>query len=58
MKTIKVMANVSIRYAGSEEVEVYVDDDATHEEIEKAKKKAVREWMFEQIEWGWCDIDE
>lgn len=61
MKVIKVMARVSTRYVGSEcedEVEVYVDDDATPEEVEKAKEDAVREWMFDQIEWGWSDIDE
>lgn len=61
MKVIKVMANVSTRYIGSrceDEIEVYVDDNATDEEIEKAKEAAVREWMFEQINWGWTDIGE
>lgn len=59
MKTIKVLANVSTRYVGSkveDEIEVYVDEDATEEEIQNAKEDAVRERMFDQIEWGWSDI--
>lgn len=61
MKTIKILANVSTRYVGSkctEELDIYVEDDATPEEIEKAKEDAVREWVFEQIEWGWTELDE
>jgi hypothetical protein len=61
MKTIKILVSVSTRYVGSkveEEIEVYVDDDATEEEIEQAKEDTAREWMHGEIEWGWGEIQE
>lgn len=59
MKIIKVLAHVSTRYVGSkveDELEIYVEDDATEQKIETAKEDMVREWMFDQIEWGWQDV--
>ncbi len=60
MKVLKIKVWVSTRYVGSDrtdEIEVYIDDDATEKEIESAKEDAAREWMFEEIEWGWGDLD-
>jgi outer membrane protein assembly factor BamA len=61
MKTIEFKAYVSTNMVGSEVEDllcVYVGDDATDEEIEEAKEAVTREWMFENIEWGWRDIKE
>lgn len=60
MKVIKIIVSVSTRYVGSkveDELEIYIDNNATKEEIEIAKEDATREWMFEQINWGWKDVD-
>jgi hypothetical protein len=60
MKTVTIKVNVSTGYVGSnveDDVLVYLDEDATEKEIEEAKEVAAREWMFEQIEWGWKDVD-
>lgn len=60
MKVIKITVQVSTRYVGSrveDELEVYVADDATEQEIETAKEDAAREWMFDQIDWGWQDVE-
>ena len=60
MKLIKITVQVSTRYVGSrveDELEVYVDDNATEQEIETAKEDAAREWMFDQIDWGWQDVE-
>lgn len=60
MKTIIVKAYVHTRYVGSkaeDKIEVYVDDEATEHEIEQAKEDAVREWMYDQIEWGYEDLE-
>jgi hypothetical protein len=61
MKTIRILVSVSTRYVGSkveEEIEVYVDDDATEQEIEQAKEDTAREWMNEEIEWGYGEVQE
>jgi hypothetical protein len=53
---IKIKANVSTRYVGSiveDEFEIDVDDDSTEEEIEKIAEDVTRDWMFEQIDWGY-----
>lgn len=60
MKVIKITVQVSTRYVGSrveDKLEVYVADDATEQEIEKAKEDAAREWVFDQIDWGWQDVE-
>ena len=60
MKVIKIKVQVSTRYVGSrveDELEVYVDDNATEQEIETAKEDAARDWMFDQIDWGWQDVE-
>lgn len=60
MKAIKILVQVSTRYVGSrveDELEIYVEDDATEQEIETAKEDAAREWMFDQIDWGWQDVE-
>lgn len=54
--TIKIKANVSTMYLGSTveyEFEIYVDDNATDEEIEEAAREETQQWMFEQIDWGY-----
>jgi divalent metal cation (Fe/Co/Zn/Cd) transporter len=53
---IKIKALVSTRYVGStveDEFEIDVDDDSTEEEIEEIAESVTREWMFEQIDWGY-----
>jgi hypothetical protein len=60
MKVLKIKVWVSTGYVGSkreDEIEIYIDDNATEEEIESAKENTAREWMFEEIEWGWGDLD-
>jgi len=60
MKVIRIAVQVSTRYVNSgveDEINVYVEDDATEKEIEQAKEDAAREWMFEEIEWGYQDIE-
>ncbi len=61
MKVIRIAVQVSTRYVGSrveDEINVYVEDDATEKEIEQAKEDTAREWMFEQIDWGYQDIEQ
>lgn len=56
MKLIKITAHLSLLTSGSkleEELDVYVEDDATEEQIHAAKEEAAKEWMFDQIDWGW-----
>lgn len=60
MKTIKISVFVNTGYVGSQredEIDVYIDDNATEEEIERAKEDTAREWMFENIDWGYYDIN-
>ena len=52
---IKIKSYVSTRYIGcsvEDEFEIYVDDNATDEEIEEAAREETQQWMFEQIDWG------
>ena len=54
--TIKIKAQVSTRYVGStveDEFEIEVDDNSTEEEIQQITDEEVKQWMFEQIEWGY-----
>ena len=60
MKTIKIRLNVSTIYVGSnyeEEIEFEVEDDATEEEIQAEKEEIVKDWLFENVNWGWIDVD-
>jgi hypothetical protein len=53
---IKIKSYVSTRYVGcsvEDEFEIYVDDNATDEEIEEAAREETQQWMFEQIDWGY-----
>jgi len=61
MKVVKIRVSVSTRYVGSlctDEIEVYVDDNATPEQIESEKEDACKQWMFDQIDWRWVDVEE
>ena len=47
MKVIRIAVQVSTRYVNSrveDEINVYVEDDATEKEIEQAKEDTAREW--------------
>lgn len=60
MKTIKIRLNVSTIYVGStyeEEIEFDVEDDATEEEIQAEKEEIAKGWLFENVNWGWVDVD-
>lgn len=60
MKTITITAYASTRYVGSkceDEIEVYVEDNATPEEIETACEDTAREWMLDNVEWWWSKND-
>ena len=60
MKTIKIRLNVSTIYVGSnyeEEIEFEVEDDATEEEIQAEKEEIAKDWLFENVNWGWIDVD-
>lgn len=47
---MKVKVYVSMNLVGCERKDtIEFPDDASEDEIEEE----VREWMFEQIEWGW-----
>lgn len=51
----KISAFVKTNYVGSkveEVITVYLNGDETPEEIEQACEATAREWMFENIEWG------
>lgn len=39
-----------------DEIQFSVPDDFSNEQIEDAKNKHTKEWMFEQIEFGWSDV--
>jgi len=58
MKTFTIHVFVKTDRLGSkieEDIEVEVADDATTEEIEAAKEKEAKEWMYDQIDWAWKD---
>jgi divalent metal cation (Fe/Co/Zn/Cd) transporter len=53
---IKFQVYVSTRYVGSKvsvTLELDIDDDATSEEIEKEKEELAKEWLWQNIEFGW-----
>jgi hypothetical protein len=53
---IKFDVYVSTRYVGSDvkdTLELDIHDDATPEEIEQAKEELARDWLYENINWGW-----
>jgi len=59
-KEVKIRCNVSTDIIKSEvtgEIHVYIDEDATDEEIKQAKEEAAMEWLFDNIEWGWEDVE-
>jgi hypothetical protein len=61
MRKIEFEMSVSTRYVGSEVTDTFsieVDDNATEEEIEKEMEDVTRDWMHEQIDWGWKIISD
>lgn len=55
MRTITIEMTVSTKYVGSEvtsEFSFEVEDDATPQEIEEMANDITREWMHENINWG------
>ena len=58
MKEVQINVSVSIGYVGckvNDTISVWIDESWTEKEIEDAKLEATREWLFEQINWGWID---
>lgn len=56
MKTIQFKMYVSTRYIGSESSdigEIEIDGTETEEQIESMIEEYTRDWMFDQIEWGY-----
>lgn len=53
MKKIKLWVDTGFACAVHEEI-IEVDDDYRHEELDED----AREYMFECIEYGWCEVDE
>ena len=56
MKTIQFKMYVSTRYVGSESSdigEIEIDGTETEEQIESMIEEYTRDWMFDQIEWGY-----
>lgn len=56
MKKITIECTVSTNYVGSEvkdEVEIYVDDDATDEEIESEAEEAWMDFRTNNTDGGW-----
>jgi len=59
MATIKIKVFVSTNRLGSEiedEIQLSVPDNFTEKQIEDAKDKVTKDWMFEQIEFCWSDV--
>lgn len=59
-KTLKVIVHVSTNRVGSEvsdEIEVEVDDNATPDEIEDAVEFEAKEWMWNNVEFGFAVIE-
>jgi hypothetical protein len=59
MKKITIEVYAKTRYVGSEvrdKIDFYIDELATDAEIETAKEDAAREWMYEQVDWGFNEI--
>jgi hypothetical protein len=58
-KVIKIEVGVSTCIVGSrreEIIEVHVPENATDQEIEEIKSEAAKEWLYENIDFGWCDV--
>lgn len=56
MRQIKLEVYVSTNKFGSETrdvIEIEIPENATPNEIEQIKEDAAREWMYENIEWGY-----
>ena len=53
MKKIKLWVDTGFACAVHEEI-IEVDDDYSHEELDED----AQEYMFECIEYGWCEVDE
>ena len=61
MRVIKFEMFVSTKFVGSEASdigEVEIPDNATEEEIEAAIEDYTRDWMFDNIEWGFNIAEE
>jgi metal-sulfur cluster biosynthetic enzyme len=57
---IKIKVYVTTRYVGCEAkdtLEFDVEDGLTEKEIEEIKEEETRIWMFDQIEFGWSDVE-
>lgn len=55
---LKIKVWVSTNRVGSkceDEIEVYLDGEETAEQIEQAKEDAAREWVFNNLDWGFSD---
>lgn len=53
MKKIKLWVDTGFACATHEEI-IEVEDDCGYEELEEIAE----EYMFECIEYGWCEVDE
>ena len=56
---IKIKVSVRTNRQGSDcsdVLEFEVEDDATAEEIEEAKDRETKEWMYERIDFWWEDV--
>jgi len=52
--------SVSTRYAGSkvvDEIELEFPDNASEEEIERDVESAWKDWMSDEIDGGWSEIN-
>lgn len=57
-KIVKINVFVSTNRQGSDvkdTIDVHIDDTWTSEQIEEEKERVTREWMYENIDWGWND---
>ncbi len=57
--TVKIKVNVSTNRVGSQvedEISVEIPEGLDENEIMEYKETAAREWMFENIEWGWMEV--
>ena len=56
-KLIKIKVWVSLHTTDAEEeIDVEIIDGMSGEEIEEVKEQAAKDWMFNQIDWGWSDL--
>ena len=59
-KVLKIEVGVSTYIVGSRRegiIEVYVPENATDQEIEEIKSEAAKEWLYENIDFGWRDAE-